>query len=66
MAITITLVSSTIEDATTHFDLTINGDVVATVTRTLSNTNLKTLIEAAYDKGVADANLLFDPVLDDA
>ena len=66
MAITITLVSSTIEDATTHFDLTINGDVVATVTRTLSNTNLKTLIEAAYDKGAADANLLFDPVLDDA
>lgn len=66
MAVTITLASSTIEDATTHFDLTINGDVVATVTRTLSNTNLKTLIEAAYDKGVADANLLFDPVLDDA
>lgn len=66
MAVTITLASSTIEDATTHFDLTINGDVVATVTRTLSNTNFKTLIEAAYDKGVADANLLFDPVLDDA
>ena len=66
MAITITLVSSTIEDPTTHFDLTIDGDVVATVTRSLSNANLKTLIEAAYDKGVADANLLFDPALDDA
>ena len=51
MAITITLVSSTIEDPTTHFDLTIDGDVVATVTRSLSNANLKTLIEAAYDKG---------------
>lgn len=66
MAITITLVSSTIEDATTHFDLTIDGEIVATVTRTFSNANLKTLIQAAYDKGVADANIKFDPALDDA
>ena len=66
MAITITLVSSTVEDPTTHFDLKIDGDVVATVTRSLSNANLKTLIEAAYDKGADDANIKFDPALDDA
>lgn len=63
---TIVLASSTIQDATLYFDLTIDGDIVATVARTLSNANLKTLIQAAYDKGVADANLKFDPALDDA
>lgn len=63
---TIVLASSTVEDATLYFDLTIDGDIVATVTRTLNNANLKTLIQAAYDKGAADANIKFDPALDDA
>ena len=63
---TIVLASSTVEDPTLYFDLTIDGDIVATVTRGLSNSNLKTLIQAAYDKGAADANLKFDPALDDA
>ena len=66
MATTIILASSTVEDPNTHFDLTINGSIVATVSRTLSNANLKTLIQAAYDKGAADANIKFDPALDDA
>lgn len=66
MTITVTLAASTIQDPNTHFDLTIDGAIVATVTRTLNNTNLKTLIQAAYDKGAADANIKFDPALDDA
>ena len=66
MTITIVLASSTVEDPTLYFDLTIDGDIVATVTRTLNNANLKTLIQAAYDKGAADANIKFDPALDDA
>lgn len=66
MTTTIVLASSTVEDATLYFDLTINGAIVATVPRTLNNTNLKTLIQAAYDKGAADSNLKFDPALDDA
>lgn len=66
MATTIVLASSTAEDPTLYFDLTINSATVATVSRTLSNANLKTLIQAAYDKGAADANIKFDPALDDA
>ena len=66
MSNTITLTASTIQDGTLYFDLVIDGTVVATVDRTLNNANLKTLIQAAYDKGATRANTKFDPALDDA
>lgn len=67
MTIVVTLTSSTIEDPTLYFDLTIDGEICATIPRSFSNANIKTLITAAYDRGVAvtTAAQKFDPVLDD-
>jgi len=68
MAITITLTASTVEDANTHFDVKIDGTTIATVPREVTNSNVKAIIEAAYDRGsaVTSAALRFDSVLDDA
>lgn len=68
MSLTITLTASTVEDANTHFDVKIDGTTIATVSREITNANIKTIIEAAYDRGsaVTSAVLRFDSVLDDA
>lgn len=68
MTITVVLSSSTVEDATLYFDLIIDGEICATIPRSFSNANIKTLITAAYDRGVTvtTASQKFDPVLDDA
>jgi len=68
MTIAITLSASTIQDPNTHFDVTIDGQIVATIERDINNANLKTMITAAYTKGVSDttAAARFDSFLDDA
>jgi len=68
MAITVTLSSSTVQDATLYFDVIIDGEICATVSRSLTNATLKEVITAAYDRGVtvATATLKYDSALDDA
>lgn len=68
MTIAVTLAASTIQDPNTHFDVTIDGQIVATIERALTNANLKAMITVAYAKGASDtaAATRFDSFLDDA
>lgn len=68
MAITVTLSSSTVLDPTLYFDVIIDGEICATVSRSLTNTTLKEIITAAYGRGVTvtTSTLKYDSALDDA